>query len=129
MRQSARAQPPCLRAAAPPGFAGPQTAGALADATVEPPTPLQLEVTRLGRWLELAVLLIAAVVATLLLLAPVHSLADAVPVLLLAVSLATRCAPWRWPTVPWGAVRPRQPPPTTPLQARRRPMRWSRAWC
>ena len=65
----------------------------LAD-TAPPPTPLQVEVARLGRWLGWAALGVAGlVVGTVALVAPPASLADALPLLLLGVSLAVAAVP------------------------------------
>ena len=67
----------------------------LLDATVEQPTPLQQEVTRVGRMLGIAVVVIAVVVvATILLLSDIRGVADVVPVLLLGVSLAVAAVQW-----------------------------------
>jgi magnesium-transporting ATPase (P-type) len=63
-------------------------------ATREEPTPLQKEMHRLGKMLGLAVAAIAViVVATVFLVFGVHTLRDAVTVLLLGVSLAVAAVP------------------------------------
>jgi magnesium-transporting ATPase (P-type) len=62
--------------------------------TVPPPTPLQVEVARLGRWLGWGALAVAgAVVAAVAALSPPASFADALPMLLLGVSLAVAAVP------------------------------------
>ena len=66
----------------------------LLEATVAQPTPLQLEVVRVGRMLGLGVVVIATVVvATILLLSDIQSASDVIPVLLLGVSLAVAAVP------------------------------------
>jgi len=65
----------------------------LAD-TVPPATPLQVEVGRLGRWLGWGAAAVALLtVAAVALLAMPRSLADALPLLLLGVSLAVAAVP------------------------------------
>jgi P-type Ca2+ transporter type 2C len=72
----------------------------LLESTVEPPTPLQLEVARLGRMLSVAVVLIAVVVVgTVLLMSNIRSAADVFPVLLLGVSLAVAAVPEGLPAI------------------------------
>ncbi len=74
-------------------------AGLLA-ATEEPPTPLQIEVTRIGRVLAIAVVLIAAVVVVAVWLASdIRSGADLVTILLLGVSLAVAAVPEGLPAI------------------------------
>lgn len=66
----------------------------LLDDTVPPATPLQAEVARLGRWLGWGAAAVALVtVAAVALLAMPRSLADALPLLLLGVSLAVAAVP------------------------------------
>jgi len=73
---------------------------ALLEATVEEPTPLEKEVTRVGRTLGLAVVAIAVVVVgTILLISEIRSLADVVQVLLLGVSLAVAAVPEGLPAI------------------------------
>ena len=73
---------------------------ALLEATVEEPTPLEKEVTRVGRTLGLAVLAIAVVVVvTILLVSEIHGTADVVRVLLLGVSLAVAAVPEGLPAI------------------------------
>lgn len=72
----------------------------LLDATVEQPTPLQLEVARVGRMLGIAVVAIAAVVvSTILLLSDIRGASDVIPVLLLGVSLAVAAVPEGLPAI------------------------------
>jgi magnesium-transporting ATPase (P-type) len=72
----------------------------LLDATAAQPTPLQQEVARTGRLLGAVVVGIAVVVvATILVLSHVHSAADAIPVLLLGVSLAVAAVPEGLPAI------------------------------
>jgi Ca2+-transporting ATPase len=76
------------------------TIATLLDATVDQPTPLQLEVARIGRVLGLAAVVIAGVVvATILLTDHVHARADVVHVLLLGVSLAVAAVPEGLPAI------------------------------
>jgi len=73
---------------------------ALLEATVEAPTPLEKEVTRVGRTLGLAVVAIAVVVVgTILLISEIRSTADVVHVLLLGVSLAVAAVPEGLPAI------------------------------
>ena len=73
---------------------------AMLEATEEQPTPLQKEVARVGRMLGIAVLLIAALVmATMFGISGVRTVADAVTVLLLGVSLAVAAVPEGLPAV------------------------------
>jgi len=70
------------------------------DATVEKPTPLGIEVARIGRVLGIAVMVIATVVvATILLISDIRTAADIVAVLLLGVSLAVAAVPEGLPAI------------------------------
>jgi magnesium-transporting ATPase (P-type) len=72
----------------------------LLGTTVAQPTPLQQEVARLGRILGLGVVAIAfVVVVTILLLSDIHGVGDAVPALLLGVSLAVAAVPEGLPAI------------------------------
>ncbi len=72
----------------------------LLEATVEQPTPLQKEVTRVGRMLGLAVVVIAVVVVgVILLVSDIRGLADVTRVLLLGVSLAVAAVPEGLPAI------------------------------
>ncbi|MEO7337464.1 MAG: HAD-IC family P-type ATPase, partial [Caldimonas sp.] len=72
----------------------------LLDTIESPPTPLQREVTRLGRRLGMAVLVIAiVVVGTILMVSDIRGLADVIPVLLLGVSLAVAAVPEGLPAI------------------------------
>jgi calcium-translocating P-type ATPase len=70
------------------------------EATVEEPTPLQREVGRIGRMLGIAVIAIAAVVVTtVLLVSDIRGVNDVVAVLLLGVSLAVAAVPEGLPAI------------------------------
>ena len=70
------------------------------DATAEAPTPLQIEVARIGRMLGIAVVAIAIiVVGTILLLSEIHGASDVITVLLLGVSLAVAAVPEGLPAI------------------------------
>ncbi|MBM4268914.1 MAG: cation-translocating P-type ATPase, partial [Deltaproteobacteria bacterium] len=70
------------------------------EATAEEPTPLQIEVGRIGRMLGIAVVLIAlVVVTTVLLTSDVRGAHDLVTVLLLGVSLAVAAVPEGLPAI------------------------------
>ncbi|HET7526268.1 MAG TPA: HAD-IC family P-type ATPase, partial [Burkholderiaceae bacterium] len=70
------------------------------DATIAAPTPLQLEVARIGRMLGVAVVVIAIiVVGTVLLLSDIRSASDVITVLLLGVSLAVAAVPEGLPAI------------------------------
>jgi P-type Ca2+ transporter type 2C len=77
--------------------------GAIAEmleATREEPTPLQREVSQIGRMLGIAVVVIAiVVVGTILLLQDIHSTSDVTTVLLLGVSLAVAAVPEGLPAI------------------------------
>jgi magnesium-transporting ATPase (P-type) len=73
---------------------------ALLEVTESGPTPLQREVGRIGRMLGAAVLVIAAVVVTtVLLLTQIRGIGDVVAVLLLGVSLAVAAVPEGLPAI------------------------------
>ena len=73
---------------------------ALLEATEEEPTPLQIEIGRIGRMLGVAVLVIAAiVVATVLVISDITGIGDVVTVLLLGVSLAVAAVPEGLPAI------------------------------
>ncbi len=70
------------------------------DATIEEPTPLEKEVGRIGRMLGIAVVIIAiVVVTTVLLMSNIRSAADVTHVLLLGVSLAVAAVPEGLPAI------------------------------
>lgn len=70
------------------------------DTAHEQPTPLQIEVRRIGRVLAVAVTLVALVVmASVVLLQGVRTPADLLPVLLLGVSLAVAAVPEGLPAI------------------------------
>jgi Ca2+-transporting ATPase len=72
----------------------------LLDATVEEPTPLSLEVARIGRMLGIAVIAIAIVVmGTITLVNGISTPSDFVVVLLLGVSLAVAAVPEGLPAI------------------------------
>ena len=72
----------------------------LLKATADAPTPLQKEVSRLGRMLGIAVVVIAAVVVgTILTISDIRGLGDVIPVLLLGVSLAVAAVPEGLPAI------------------------------
>ena len=72
----------------------------LLDSTSDAPTPLQVEIAYLGKALGIAALAIAAVVVTtILLISDIRSVADAVTVLLLGVSLAVAAVPEGLPAI------------------------------
>ncbi|WP_411879769.1 cation-translocating P-type ATPase [Polaromonas sp. YR568] len=73
---------------------------AMLEATPEAPTPLTREVSRLGRLLGIAVLIIATVVvATILMLSELHSAGDVIAVMLLGVALAVAAVPEGLPAI------------------------------
>ena len=68
--------------------------------TVADPTPLEVEIARVGRFLGIAVLIIAVItMAAIWLESGVHTVADAVTVLLLGVSLAVAAVPEGLPAI------------------------------
>jgi magnesium-transporting ATPase (P-type) len=70
------------------------------EATEEDPTPLQKEVKQIGRMLGIAVVAIAVVVmATVLLVSDIRTIADFITVLLLGVSLAVAAVPEGLPAI------------------------------
>ncbi|WP_439590301.1 cation-translocating P-type ATPase [Hydrogenophaga sp.] len=70
------------------------------DATIEEATPLQKEVSRIGRMLGIAVVIIAVVVvATILLMSDIRGPSDLITVLLLGVSLAVAAVPEGLPAI------------------------------
>jgi P-type Ca2+ transporter type 2C len=72
----------------------------LLEATVDEPTPLAVEVARIGRMLGIAVVIIAVVVmGTLFALSDIRSAGDVTRVLLLGVSLAVAAVPEGLPAI------------------------------
>jgi P-type Ca2+ transporter type 2C len=72
----------------------------LLEATADEPTPLAVEVARIGRLLGIAVVIIAAVVmGTLFVLSDIRSAGDVTRVLLLGVSLAVAAVPEGLPAI------------------------------
>ena len=73
---------------------------AMLEATAETATPLQKEISRIGRMLGLAVVGIAIiVVATVLLMSEIRGIGDVIDVLLLGVSLAVAAVPEGLPAI------------------------------
>ncbi len=76
------------------------TIATLLDATPDAPTPLQKEIAHIGRTFGIAAVVIATVVVgTVLALSSVRTLADAIHVLLLGVSLAVAAVPEGLPAI------------------------------
>jgi P-type Ca2+ transporter type 2C len=72
----------------------------LLEATAEKPTPLQKEISHIGRMLSMAVVVIAVVVVgVLLLVSEPRSTADVIAVLLLGVALAVAAVPEGLPAI------------------------------
>jgi P-type Ca2+ transporter type 2C len=72
----------------------------LLEATVDEPTPLALEVARIGRMLGIAVVIIAVIVmSTLFALSDIRGAGDVTRVLLLGVSLAVAAVPEGLPAI------------------------------
>jgi len=72
----------------------------LLDTTPDALTPLQVEISHLGKVLGIAALVIATVVvATILLVSDIHGMGDVVAVLLLGVSLAVAAVPEGLPAI------------------------------
>ncbi|MCC7326282.1 MAG: cation-translocating P-type ATPase [Burkholderiales bacterium] len=70
------------------------------DATIDEATPLQKEVSRIGRMLGIAVVIIAAVVVvTIVLMSDIRGASDLITVLLLGVSLAVAAVPEGLPAI------------------------------
>ncbi len=73
---------------------------AMLEATAETPTPLQQEISRIGRLLGIVVIGISVVVvATVLLISDIRGVGDVVDVLLLGVSLAVAAVPEGLPAI------------------------------
>ena len=73
---------------------------AMMDATDEAPTPLAKEVSRLGRVLGIAIIIIATVVvSTILILSELHTAEDVIEVMLLGVALAVAAVPEGLPAI------------------------------
>lgn len=73
---------------------------AMLDAAKEEPTPLEKEVGRIGRMLGIAIVIIAmVVVTTILLISEIRNAGDVVDVLLLGVSLAVAAVPEGLPAI------------------------------
>ena len=73
---------------------------ALLEATEDAPTPLQREISRIGRMLGTAVIIIAVVVViTIFLISNIQTAGEAVTVLLLGVSLAVAAVPEGLPAI------------------------------
>jgi P-type Ca2+ transporter type 2C len=72
----------------------------LLDAAIEKPTPLQKEVSRIGRMLSMAIIVVAVVVVgVLLLVSQPRNTADVIAVLLLGVALAVAAVPEGLPAI------------------------------
>ena len=70
------------------------------EATEQHPTPLQKEVARIGRMLDMAVVIITlAVVSTILLTSEIRNATDVIEVLLLGVALAVAAVPEGLPAI------------------------------
>ena len=73
---------------------------AMLEATVQEPTPLELEIGHLGRMLGIAVVIIAVVVVgTILLISDIRNTTDVIHVLLLGVALAVAAVPEGLPAI------------------------------
>ena len=73
---------------------------AMLQATPEAPTPLQIEIARLGRMLGIAVMVIATVVVgTILMISEIRNAGDVIEVMLLGVALAVAAVPEGLPAI------------------------------